>query len=75
MENDLLSLVLVKFRSISNFARAVHWDRKKASRIVNRQQLPSVKDMEDMAEALGVNDCYTFVHLFLPSVPTKWESA
>ena len=72
--NELLVRVLAKHRSISNFARAMHWDRKKASRIVNRQQLPSAKDMEDMAVELDVTDCDTFVHLFLPSVPTKWEN-
>ena len=72
--NELLGRILAKHRSISNFARAMHWDRKKASRIANRQQLPSAKDMEDMAVELEVTDCDTFVHLFLPSVPTKWEN-
>ena len=74
MENALRGAVLAKHRNISSFARAMNWDRKKASRIVNRQQLPTAKDMEDMAVELDVHDCDTFVHLFLPSVPTKWES-
>ena len=74
MENELRGRVLAKHRNISSFARAMNWDRKKASRIVNRQQLPTAKDMEDMAVELEVNDCDTFVHLFLPSVPTKWET-
>lgn len=73
MENSLLAAVLTKFRSISNFARALNWDRKKASRIVNRQQLPTAKDMDEMADALDVHDCETFMHLFLPFIPTKWE--
>ena len=73
MENALRGAVLAKHRNISSFAKAMHWDRKKASRIVNRQQLPTAKDMEDMAVELDVQDCDTFVHLFLPSVPTKWE--
>ena len=74
MENSLLAAVLSKFRNISTFARALDWDRKKASRIVNRQQRPTAKDMDEMAEALDVHDCETFMHLFLPFIPTKWES-
>ena len=73
MENSLRGAVLSRFPSISSFANALGWDRKKASRIVNRQQLPSAKDMEEMADHLGIRDCDSFVHIFLPSVPTKWE--
>ena len=73
MENNLLGCIIAKFRSISNFARVIGWDRKKASRIANRVQLPTAKDMDAMADVLEVHDCDTFVHLFLPNVPTKWE--
>lgn len=73
MENNLLGCILAKFRSISNFARVIGWDRKKASRIANRVQLPTVKDMYEMADVLEVQDCKTFVHLFLPNAPTNWE--
>ena len=73
MENTLLGCILAKFRSISNFARVIGWDRKKASRIANRVQLPTAKDMDEMADVLEVRDCNTFMHLFLPSIPTKWE--
>jgi len=73
MENELLGCILAKFRSISNFARVINWDRKKASRIANRVQLPTAKDMYEMADVLDVQDCDTFVRLFLPSVPTLWE--
>ena len=73
MENTLLGIILAKFRSISNFARVIGWDRKKASRIANRVQLPTAKDMMEMSDVLEIRDCDTFVHLFLPTVPTKWE--
>lgn len=73
MENTLRGAVLAKYPNISSFARAMNWDRKKASRIVNRQQLPGANDMEKMAIALGITDCDTFVHIFLPTVPTIWE--
>ena len=73
MENSLRGAVLSKYPNISAFANAIGWDRKKASRIVNRQQLPSANDMIEMADYLDINDCDTFVHIFLPTVPTKWE--
>ena len=73
MENRLRGVVLAKFRSITCFADTMGWDRKKASRIVNRQQLPSAKDMERMADELEISNADDFVHIFLPSVPTKWE--
>lgn len=72
MENRLRGAVLTKFPSISEFARAIHWDRKKASRIINYVQNPSVDDLYKMADLLEVRDCDSFVHIFLPSLPTKW---
>ena len=73
MDNQLRGAVLAKFRNITDFAKAMEWDRKKASRIVNRVQKPSVNDMEQMALALDVRDPDSFVHIFLPSIPTMWE--
>ena len=73
MENTLRGAVLSKFANITEFAKAMDWDRKKASRIVNRQQLPSAKDMEKMAGCLDVRDADSFVRIFLPTVPTIWE--
>ena len=74
MENELRGAVLAKFPNISCFAKAMKWDRKKASRIVNRQQLPTARDMELMAKHLDIRDGDTFVHIFLPSIPTMWEN-
>ena len=74
MDNQLRGAVLTKFRSITSFADAMKWDRKKASRIVNRIQKPTADDMEQMAERLEIKDAETFVHIFLPSVPTMWEN-
>ena len=74
MENTLRGKVLTKFSSITDFATAMHWDRKKASRIVNRVQKPSADDMEDMAKVLDIHDCKTFIDVFLPTVSTMCES-
>lgn len=74
MENRLRGAVLARFKSITSFANAMEWDRKKASRIVNRVQQPTVNDMEQMADCLDILDADSFLHIFLPSIPTKWES-
>lgn len=73
MENNLRGAVLARFQNITCFAKELNWDRKKASRIVNRIQKPSADDMEQMARCLNVQDADSFVSLFLPSVPTLWE--
>ena len=71
--NNLRGIVLSKYSSISGFARALNWDRKKASRIVNMKQKPNAQEMEQMAECLDVHDVYSFVHIFLPTLDTKWH--
>lgn len=73
MENRLRGAVLAKFPNITCFANAMNWDRKKASRIVNRQQLPSAKDMEQMSVKLDIKNADDFVRIFLPTVPILWE--
>ena len=72
-QNEIRGIVLSKFVSISSFARAMHWDRKKASRIVNQVQKPNAEEMEQMANCLEIQDVYSFVHIFLPSLSTKWQ--
>ena len=73
MDNTLRGAVLTKFPNITCFADEMHWDRKKASRIVNRVQKPSADDMEQMAKTLEIRDAQTFVEIFLPNVPTMWK--
>ena len=72
MENKLRGAVLTKFSSITAFAKALEWDRKKASRIVNHVQEPSVSDLYKMSDLLDVRDCESFCQIFLPLLTTKW---
>ena len=72
--NDLRGAVLAKFRTITQFADAMKWDRKKASRIVNRLQNPTVEDMENMSEVLEVRDAVSFVRIFMPTISTMWNN-
>lgn len=74
MENQLRGIVMSKYPNISSFSRAMKWDRKKASRIINHLQKPTANDMEQMAKCLGIQDAESFVHIFLPSVSTMWEN-
>lgn len=74
MENLLRGAVLTKFPNITSFAKAMKWDRKKASRIVNYVQRPTAIDMEQMAECLGIHDSDSFVRIFLPTLPTMWDN-
>ena len=69
MENALRGTVLEKHPSITAFANAMHWDRKKASRIINRVQRPTAEDMEAMAEDLGILDADKFMAIFFPNLP------
>ena len=55
MELSLRGLVLSKYKSISQFADAIGWERGKASRIVNGRQQPSKSDMESMIVLLGID--------------------
>ena len=73
MLNELKGAIVARYGTITAFAEAAKWDRKKASRIANRVQEPLVRDMDTMAELLDVNDGDTFVRLFLPQVSTKWN--
>ncbi len=54
LELTIRGLVFSKYNSISEFADAMGWQRNKASRIVNRKQDPSKKDMEDMIAVLEI---------------------
>ena len=73
MTNELRGAVLSKFPSISSFSDVMNWDRKKASRIINRVQNPTVDDMEKMAKVLEISDSDSFIRIFMPSVSTMWN--
>jgi hypothetical protein len=70
MPNALRGAVLTKFPTITAFAAAMKWDRKKASRVVNHIQNPSIDDVYKMAELLEIKDCESVVRIFLPNIPT-----
>lgn len=70
MPNNLRGAVLSRYPSITAFAKAMKWDRKKASRIINNIQQPSVKDIEDIAALLDIVDDHAFVSIFFDGLST-----
>jgi hypothetical protein len=71
MPNELRGAVLAKFPTIAAFAKAMKWDRKKASRIVNHIQEPSVNDLYKMVEVLDIRGAEAVTRIFLPKLTTK----
>lgn len=55
MELTLRGAVFSQYNSITDFAKAIGWERGKASRVVNGQQQPSKSDMEQMIALLGID--------------------
>lgn len=64
MEITLRGAILGKYRNISQFAKAIGWNRKKASDIVNYRRRPSAQEMEEISELLDVHDNSSFMALF-----------
>ena len=72
MEMTLKGIVVSKFGNASNFAKALHWSKSKAQRIVRESQTPNANDIEDMAAVLGIESAEEFIRLFFPQKSTKW---
>lgn len=70
MQSNLRGAVLSMYPSISSFARAIHWDRKKASRIINDVQQPSRKDIEEISALLNISSAEDFVNIFFSDLST-----
>ena len=64
MDISLRGVIFDRFANISTFAKAVGWNRKKASDIVNGRRRPSARDMEDIARVADIQDDNTFMALF-----------
>lgn len=73
LENiSLRGRVLDKYKSVSEFARAVKWTRNKAARILYGKQSPSDKEIVQIASALGIDSPEVFMRIFFNDLSTKW---
>ena len=52
--NSLRAVVYGKYASIADLARYLGWTRQKATNIVNKKQEPSLKEVNLLANALGM---------------------
>lgn len=69
MSNPLRGAVAAKFGNCEAFSKALNWSGRKARDIVSGRQIPTAKDIEQMAEALGVmDDQDAFMSIFFGKV-------
>lgn len=74
MQISLKGLVASKFGSAGKFAEAVGWSGRKARDIVSGRQQPTIRDMEKMADVLGIESEEDFCSIFFKSLSTKWTN-
>lgn len=66
--------VIEKYGTISSFANAMNWSQRKASYITTGRQDMTATEIEDCAEALGVENAHEFVRVFYPLMSIKWTA-
>lgn len=71
MQNSMRGQIFSRYSNITEFAKSIGWDRKKASRIINGVQRPTADEMEQMARNLGIEDHSLFISIFFPRLSTK----
>lgn len=69
---ELSSLIHAKFRSESDFARAIGWTKQRVNKIVNGKMQPSLGDAIAMAQTLEVS-LSKIAKIFLPNESPNGE--
>lgn len=69
---ELSSLIHAKFRSESDFARAIGWTKQRVNKIVNGKMQPSLGDAIAMAQTLEVS-LSKIAEIFLPNESPNGE--
>ena len=64
--------VIEVFGTVGKFASAMNWSGRKASYITTGRQIMTVKEAEDSAEVLGVDNADDFMRIFYPMLSIKW---
>ena len=72
MQVSLKGLVASKFGSAEKFADAIGWSGRKARDIVSGRQPPTIKDMEQMAKVLDIENEEEFCNIFFRKLSTMW---
>lgn len=70
----LKGVALSKYGSVSKFSRNLGWSRNKASRILNKLQEPTLEEIVQLSECLGISEPDTFMDIFFEKLSTKWSN-
>lgn len=62
--NEIRGVVMAKFHSVADFAKAAGWGRGKAYRVIHGSQRPDNVDIKKMCAVLGISDPADIVRLF-----------
>ena len=71
-ENPFRGRVIEIYKTIGNFAKAIKWSGRKASYITTGRQIMTIKDAEECAEVLYVDNVKDFMRIFYPHLSNKW---
>ena len=75
MQNQAAALrgrVIEVCGTVGKFANAMNWSLRKASYITTGRQIMTVKEAEDCAEVLNVDNSNDFMRIFYPVLSIKW---
>ena len=64
--DNLRGRIIAKFRTVTNFAKAVGWSNRKAYDILNGRQEMTIEDMETICIVLAVEIPSDIRELFFP---------
>ena len=67
---NLRGVILQKYPSATAFGKAMGWDRKKASDIMNGRRQPTADEMVLIANDVGITESKTFMSIFFPKLST-----
>lgn len=68
INTDLLrGKIYTKYRSASEYARTIKWNRQRLHKIINGQKTPNVQEIKLFQESLHLTESEVFA-IFLPSV-------
>jgi len=62
--NPLRGVVAEKFGSCAKFAKALNWSGRKTRDIVSGRQVPTAKEIKEMADTLEVKEPTEFMRVF-----------
>ena len=72
--NALRGRVIEIYGTVGKFADAMNWSGRKASYITTGRQIMTVKEAEECAEVLCVDNVDDFLRIFYPVLSIKWTA-